>query len=75
MQRRKATGDPLEATEARSRAQIFARERESIPLLTLPGPLRLCLLGEIFIQVVKQVRTVPVRGCDAEKAFVLRSVI
>ena len=29
----------------------------------------------VRIQVAKQVRTVPVRGCDAEKVLVLRSVI
>ena len=28
-----------------------------------------------IIQVAKQVRTVPARGCDAEKVLVLRSVI
>ena len=28
-----------------------------------------------FVQVAKQVRTVPVRGCDAEKGLVLGSVI
>ena len=29
----------------------------------------------IHIQVAKQVGTLPVRGCDAEKVLVLRSVI
>ena len=29
----------------------------------------------IYIQVAQQVRTVPVRGCDAEQDLVLRSVI
>ena len=36
---------PREATEASSRAQILSRQRESSPLTTLPGPLKLRLSG------------------------------
>ena len=41
-----AKGDTLEATAARSRAQILARQRESTPLPTPPGPLKLRSFGE-----------------------------
>ena len=36
---------PLEATEASSCAQLLARDRESSPLTTPPGPRKLRLLG------------------------------
>ena len=32
-------------------------------------------MQKLYIQVAKQVRTMPVRGCDAEKGLALRSVI
>ena len=44
--RREATEDPLEATEVSSRAQILARRRDSTPLPTPPGPLKLRLFQE-----------------------------
>ena len=37
--------------------------------------IKLSIYQIIYIQVAKQVRTVPVRGCDAERDLVLRSVI
>ena len=46
MQRREAMGDPLEATEASSRAQILAQQREYTPLPTPPGRLKLRVFGE-----------------------------
>ena len=44
--------------------------------LSLSPSLSLCisLSLSIYIQVAKQVRTLSVRGCDAEKVLVLRNV-
>ena len=65
----------VQRESAKRQVQKASAERQVQTDNPLRDPNTLGGYDHVRIQVAKQVRTVPVRACDAEKVLVLRSVI